>query len=80
MKNYSNCSKKDQKIINRGFIINVVFFLFVILLILGFLMMQLDSNYVAEWILLADLFIIMIVITVLGIKTYIDKPNQYNQL
>lgn len=80
MKNYSNCSKKDPKIIHRGLIINVVFFLFVILLILGFLMMQLDSNDVLEWILLSDLFFIMLIICVVGVKTYIDKPNQYNQL
>lgn len=80
MKNYSNCSKKDQKIIDRRTIINVVFFLFIVLLILGFIMMQIDTNYVAEWILLFDLFFIMVIITILGIQTFCDKPNHYNQL
>lgn len=80
MNNYSNCSKNDQKIIYRGFIINIVFFLCLMLLILGFLMMELESNIVVEWILLSDLFLIMLIICVVGVKTYIEKPNHYNQL
>lgn len=80
MNNFSTCAPQNKNFFHKGTIINIVFILCFFLLVLGILMIQLDHNTIVQYILLSDLGLIMLIICILGIKTYIDKPNNYNQL
>jgi hypothetical protein len=79
MENYSHYSAHSGKSFQNNRIINIVLFFCLTLIALGILILSTKIDFI-EYIMGANVTIIVIILVVHGLKTFISKPNHNNQL
>lgn len=79
MENYSHYSAHSGKSFQNGPIINLALFFCVTLLVLGIVILSTTISYV-EYFMGVNVTIIVIILVIQGVRTFLAKPNQNNQL
>lgn len=80
MNNYSHYSAQSNKSFRNGPVLNAALVLCALLVIIGMLMLSAQEIPHLEYYFVADLLFIMFLLSALGIKTFVQKPNKNNQL
>lgn len=79
LNNYSQFATNNRDSLNNGLGINIVLVLCLLLFVLGILILSQDIANI-EYFLMANILVIISILTGLGIRAFSDKPNQNNQL
>lgn len=79
MENYSHYSAHSGKSFQNGPIINLALLFCVLLLALGIVILSTTISYV-EYFMGANVTIIVIILVIQGVRAFLAKPNQNNQL
>lgn len=80
MNNYSHYSAQSNKSFQNGAVINMALVLCGIMLVIGVAMLSGQTIPHIEYYFVSVLLLIMLMLSALSLKTFIQKPNKNNQL